>query len=177
MQSETAVPVGSEQANRAIADAEIGATSALYQQNPITTPVATPVANGDGAPRRLISRDAIRGRPTRRYMEIVVPEWDNATVRIQNLTADERDSYEESFYKLNRRTGEKEQNLTHMRARLTRMSVVDDNGALIFTDEDEGWLGEQDAAALDRIFTASARFSRISKVDIEDDVKNSKRTR
>ncbi len=55
----------------------------------------------------------------------------------------------------------------NFRARLTALTVCDENGATLFSESDVSALGAKSCAALDRIFEASAKLNRLMKEDYE----------
>ncbi len=103
--------------------------------------------------------------------DIFVPEWKNKWYRVRGLTGNERDNYEQSMFttKGNRMVPK----LALATARLVSLSVVDEAGKLIFTEDDVRELGRKSAAALQRVYELARRLSGLSEQDVEDLVKNS----
>jgi hypothetical protein len=98
---------------------------------------------------------------------IQVPEW-NFSVRIRSMSGEERDAFESSI------AGEgKKMNTQNIRAKLVMLTVVNGKGERIFTREQIEALGKKSAAALNRVYEASAKLSAITKADVEDLAKNS----
>lgn len=97
---------------------------------------------------------------------VKVPEW-GGEVKVRGLTATERDVFDQSI------VSEDERDLTNIRARLTILCVVDDDGGRVFTNEDAALLGEKSGAAVDRLFEAAQRLSGMRNRDIEELAKNS----
>jgi len=64
-------------------------------------------------------------------------------------------------------------NLANVRARLCAISIVDETGKRMFSDEDVRALGRKSAAALDRVFAAAQRLSGLTDEDVEELAKNS----
>lgn len=185
MESVNPIPVGSEQAARVAVPSDPNPLAAMAPPGGSSAPtpgdqlaaaterVLVALDKIDGTPRRLLRKEDLRGKNTRRYMILEPPVGSEyPAVRFQALSGAEREEYEESFNVTDRKTGVERQVLKHMRVRLVRMTAVDENGALVFNAEDEGWLNEQDGAFIDWMFTASARFSKIAKRDTEAEVKN-----
>lgn len=92
-----------------------------------------------------------------------IDEWD-ATVHVRELTAAERDAYEQSIVA---REGEP-MNLRNIRARLVALTLVDDKGERIFTDEQAEALGRKSGRVLDRLFDVAQRLNKMRKQDVED---------
>jgi hypothetical protein len=59
-------------------------------------------------------------------------------------------------------------NLRNIRAKLVALTVVDEDGNRIFSDEDAEALGKKSAAALDRIFAVAQRLSGLRPEDVEE---------
>ena len=118
----------------------------------------------------MLSRDDIMRADDCKTESVDVPEW-GGTVLVRALSGSARDDWEASFVdRSGKKAKVKPQNI---RARLAVRSIVDENGNRIFSDDDAERLGEKSAAALERIFVAASRLSRIGEEDIEDLEKNS----
>mgnify|MGYP000058895051 CR=1 FL=1 len=118
----------------------------------------------------ILNRDGILGCIDVQIETVEVPQW-KGSVYIKSLNGKERDAFESAC--LTGRGTRKELNLVNMRARLVAVSVVDEDGKLIFTEEDVQALGEKNAGALDLIFTAAQRLSGLGQKDVEELTKNS----
>jgi len=119
----------------------------------------------------LLTREAILAAEDLPTEQVPVPEW-KGDVLVRSLTGVERDAFEESLY-----TGQgkdRQQNLSNLRARLAALTVVDENGNRVFSDDDAAQLGEKSAAALDVVFSVAQRLSGLSARDVEKLTKNSK---
>lgn len=125
----------------------------------------------------LLSRDQILEAQDIETEDVEVPEW-QGTVRVKGLTGEERDSFEAACMmerpsydakgKQVRGRTEMARNLANTRAKLVARSVVGEDGERLFTDHDVAVLGQKSAAALERVFDAAARLSRLSDEDIEE---------
>jgi len=93
---------------------------------------------------------------------VEVPEW-GGDVYVRTLTGTERDAFEQSMVHKKNKT-----NLANVRARFAVLTVCDDSGQRLFTDEDAKELGTKSAAALDRVFEVAQRLNGFSKEDAED---------
>lgn len=98
-----------------------------------------------------------------------VPEW-GGDVIVRALTGTERDQFEAGFIKEGGKQGE--MTLENTRARLVALSVVDDSGQRLFSIDDIDLLGQQPAAALDRVFFVARRLSHLSNEDLAALVKS-----
>jgi hypothetical protein len=102
---------------------------------------------------------------------VFVPEW-GGTVYVRNLNGKGRDAFEGSRIRI------KENNKVEMvhdntRARLLALTVCDEAGTLVFSEEDIEALGEKNAATLDKLFDVAQRLSGLRPQDLEQKVKNS----
>jgi hypothetical protein len=127
-------------------------------------------SNTSDAPLTLLTRDEILKSDDIQYEVVDVPEW-GGKVRVRALTGTQRDAFESSMV-----VGEgKKQKVTtaNIRAKLVQLTLVDMNGAQVFSIADINFLGAKSAAALDRVYEVSARLSKISKEDVEELAGNS----
>jgi hypothetical protein len=90
--------------------------------------------------------------------ELYIAEW-GTSVTVRALTALERERFEERYAEA-KQSGQ-------IRALVAVMACRNEDGDLIFTEEDIPSLAQKSAAALIRIYDASIRISAISKEDIE----------
>ncbi|MCI0685728.1 MAG: hypothetical protein L0Y54_00605 [Sporichthyaceae bacterium] len=113
----------------------------------------------------LLSRDAILAANDIRTVDVAVPEWSGA-VRLRTLTGAERDAFETASV----RTSGKHvhTNLVNLRARLVAACAVDEHGARLFSEADVKALGAKSSAALDRLFDAARKLSRIGEDDVAE---------
>jgi hypothetical protein len=100
------------------------------------------------------------------FEDVEVPEW-GGTVRVKVMNGAERDAFEASMITL-RGSGKATMNLINMRAKLAARCLVDDNGALIFGDEDIAVLGRKSASALDRVVAVAKRLNRMDDNDLRE---------
>ena len=118
----------------------------------------------------LLNREAIFAAPDIQTEDVHIPQW-GGTVRVKNLTASERDAFEEST--TTQRGNNLELNRKNFRAKLVALCVVDEEGKRLFDDKDIHKLGAKSAAAMDLLFAAASRLSGISKDDEDELLKNS----
>lgn len=112
-----------------------------------------------------LDRDAIMGASDIESEDVYVPQW-GGTVRVQGLTAADRDAFEQSM--IEGRGKNQRMNLVNFRARLVALTVVDGDGKRLFTDEDVKALGAKSAGALDTIFTVAQKLSGLGDDDVEE---------
>jgi hypothetical protein len=101
--------------------------------------------------------------------DVEVPEW-GGVVRVRALTGAERDAFEAAIIKV--RGKRVDFHLENARALLVAMSVVDEDGNRLFSDEDVKALGRKSAAALDRVASVAMRLSGLTQEDLEELTKN-----
>lgn len=119
---------------------------------------------------QLLTLDQIRNAPTVITEDVPVPEW-GGTVRVKALTAKERDAFEAGLVVgkgKNRRVS-----IDNVRAQLVAASVVDADGKQMFKPADAEWLGDQSAAAINRVYEVAGRLSGVSDDDVEELAGNS----
>jgi len=88
-----------------------------------------------------------------------VPEW-GGIVRVQALSGTARDEYDASM--LRAQPDGSVLRVAGSRAKLVSLSVVKDDGDYMFNEFDIGRLGQQSAAALDRVVEAVIELSALS---------------
>ena len=127
-----------------------------------------------------MTREQILGTPKVEYAEVDlsdIPGW--GVVRIKDLTASERDRIEQSctverlaFGKGGKRKIKKDFTLEGIRAKFVAACVVDESGAPVFSEADVKALGNLNAKALDRIFTAIQDRNGLREEDLDVFVEN-----
>ena len=118
----------------------------------------------------LLSKTAILAAQDLQTEDVEVPEWGGA-VRVRSFTGRERDAFESSMVRGDGR--DRKVDLTNMRARLVGLTVIDETGQRLFTDEEADLLGAKSGAALDRVFAIAQKLNGLSGSDVEELTKNS----
>ena len=118
----------------------------------------------------LLSKTAILAANDLKSEDIEVPEWGGA-VRVRSFTGRERDAFEASMVRGDGK--DRKVDLTNMRARLVGLTVIDEAGQRLFTDEEVDLLGAKSGAALDRVFAVAQKLNGLSGADVEELSKNS----
>lgn len=112
----------------------------------------------------MLTREQILGANDLVFEDVEVPEW-GGMVRVRCLTAAERDAFEAAIM---RQTASGVQvEMTNLRAKLCAMTIVDEAGNRLFSDEDAKLLGQKSAAALQRVFDVAMRLSRFTQTEID----------
>ena len=131
--------------------------------DPATSEPVAPVPE----PLRILGRDEILDSEDLATETVPVPEWGGAVI-VRALTGTERDAYESEIFSLRGQGGGIEYNLQNIRAKLSARTIVDTDGKRLFTDADIIKLGLKSAAALDRVFSAAQRLSRLTAQDVKE---------
>ena len=118
----------------------------------------------------LLSKTAILAANDLKSEDVEVPEWGGA-VRVRSFTGRERDAFEASMVRGEGR--DRKVDLTNMRARLVGLTVIDETGQRLFTDDEVDLLGAKSGAALDRVFAVAQKLNGLSGADVEELSKNS----
>ena len=118
----------------------------------------------------LLSKTAILTAQDLQTEDVEVPEWGGA-VRVRSFTGRERDAFEASMVRGEGR--DRKVDLTNMRARLVGLTVIDETGQRLFTDEEVDLLGAKSGAALDRVFAVAQKLNGLSGADVDELSKNS----
>lgn len=99
--------------------------------------------------------------------EVNIPEW-GGFVYIRKMNGMERDRWE-----LKTSNAVEKPMQANIRASLCAMTVCDDKGKRLFTDNQIDALGKKSAIALDRCFAAAKELNKLNDNDIEELEKNS----
>lgn len=105
--------------------------------------------------------------------ELEVPEWD-MWVRVSSLGGTDRSNYVNSMVKIEHTHGKKGGNtkmtpdLRDAEVRLVSLSLVDESGKRLFSDNQVKDLGRKSAAALGRVGEVAQRLSALGTEDEEE---------
>jgi len=119
-------------------------------------------------------KEQIQSNRSKRVIKAVAtPEWSDAdgSVFVRNLSAKERDRWEAEIVK-----DPKKRDLANLRAKFVALCVCDESGELTFASQDAGWLGDESAGVIDRLWEEGRKISGISDEDDEELVKNCEET-
>ena len=112
-----------------------------------------------------ISADDILGTPDRKHVDVEVPEW-GGTVRLMELSGDDADAF--GGYAQAQRNPDGSQNIKGIRAKLVGLSMVDEKGKRLFSDDAaERKLGKKSGAVLGRLFEEALKLNGMSQ-DAQD---------
>lgn len=124
----------------------------------------------NGVPSRgFMSKADILATPDREYREIDVSKWwgPGRKVRVQSLTAGERDAWEASYVTQGKK-GEQRVNTQTIRAGMVCRSLVDEQNYLMFSLDEVLILQSKHAGAIDAIYTVCAEMNGVTDADVEE---------
>jgi len=113
----------------------------------------------------LLSKDAILAAADINFQTVPVPEW-GGDVKIRSMSGADRDAHELWL------TSQPEKEgggfvLSNLRAHMAALSIVGEDGELLFNEADVVALGKKSAAALDRVYQAIITLNAIGPKDVE----------
>lgn len=116
-----------------------------------------------------LSREDILSAKDLDLTRVEVPEW-GGYVFVRTLTGAERDAFEASVIDPRSRTPK--MLMVNVRAKLASLTVCDDTGKRLFTEEDIEALGGKSASALQRVFDIATEINALTDKDVKSLEKN-----
>lgn len=116
---------------------------------------------------RILTKDNIMNADDIETLPVDVPEWGGSVI-VKSLSGNERDWIESKIYQSSQEKGY----VVDIRAALVAMSVIDESGNRVFTEEDVEWLGKKSAIALNRIADVARKMSGMAVGAEEEAEKN-----
>lgn len=113
----------------------------------------------------MLTREAILSANDLARESLTVPEW-GGDVWVRTLTAAERDTWEQQVRDQTDDSGAVGQR--RLKSMLAVLTVVDNDGARLFADDDVEALDEKSAAAVDRIWQVACRLNGLTDGDVEE---------
>jgi len=98
--------------------------------------------------------------------KINIPEW-GGDVYIRTMSGSERDSWE-----LHAEAQLDKTNSVNVRAKLASLTLCDEKGKRLFSDNQLAALGKKSGKALDRVYSASLKLNKVTDADIKELEKN-----
>ena len=115
----------------------------------------------------LLTKEQILAADRKRTVDVTVKEW-GGTVPLQELSASDRDMWEnESFLMSSDGSGAKF-NPKHARARLVVRCIVDGQGRRMFSDDEVASIGSLSASTMQKLVNAARKLNAISDEDIKE---------
>lgn len=118
---------------------------------------------------KLMTKEQILQTSDREFDTVDVSQWwgPGMIVRVQSLTAGERDEWEASHV-INKKGGDQIVRTQTVRASLVALSLVDDTGHRLFESAEVAVLQTKHAAAINKIYRAAADLSGVTEKDVEE---------
>jgi hypothetical protein len=114
----------------------------------------------------ILKKDDILNAQDSKTVTLEVPEWGGEVI-IATMSGFARDRFEASI--MGKNGG---MNMLNVRAKMVAACLVDEEGNLLFSENDILRLGKKSCAALDRIFEEAQKLNRLGDQDIENLAKN-----
>ena len=113
----------------------------------------------------VLTKEKILAAQDLQVKEVNVPEWGGA-ILVRGLTGTERDKFESSVLRGQGRN--MSVNMENLRSKLVAMSVVDQEGKRLFSDQDALELGKKSAVVLNRIFGIAQALSGLTDDEVSE---------
>lgn len=115
---------------------------------------------------KILTKEEILAAEDLPTQEIEVPEWGGSVI-VRPLTGSERDAFEGSVL---RGVGNKAKvDMTHVRAKLVGLCVINKDGKRLFASQEEViLLGRKNGKVLDRLFQIAQSLSGLSDKAVEE---------
>lgn len=107
----------------------------------------------------LLSKDQILEASDLQTITVSVPEW-GGDVQIRSMTGADRDEFESSMVKTDA-AGNRVADMSNHKAKLVAMTLVDEDGNRMFTQDDVTRLAMKSSAALTRVFESAQELNGI----------------
>ena len=121
------------------------------------------------------TRDMILAADDLNTEDVEVPEW-GVTVRVREMTGTERGAFEKAISKVSTKpdgSTNVEMDAQNMRVQLCAMTIIDEDGKRMFSDNELSLLGGKSAKAIQRLFDVAARLSGIADDAVEEEMEKS----
>lgn len=105
----------------------------------------------------VLSKDAIKQATDYKVEKVSVPEW-GGDVYLKTLSGTERDAFEEGYA---------EQKMKNFRARFLVLTLCDESGERMFSDDEAADLGGKSAVVLNRLFDAAWALNAFRTEDVD----------
>ncbi len=104
--------------------------------------------------------------------DVPVPEW-GGTVRVRGLDGEASTKFSAGMVKLNSQGEVESVAMDNFMAKLVSITVINENGQLLFSEADVNALGRKSAKALKRVSDVASELSGIEAKKNQDVAKNS----
>ena len=118
----------------------------------------------------MLSRDQFFAGSTLPQETVTVPQLGGELI-VRGLTGFARDRFEASMV-MQPRGGTRQVKTENIRAKLVALTVVGDDGTLLFTDDDVSAIGAVRADVIELLFDVAMRLSGMTPADVDELSKN-----
>ena len=115
----------------------------------------------------LLTKEQILAADRKRTIDVPVKEW-GGSVRLQELSASDRDMWESESFVMASDGQDARFNPKHARARLVVRCIVGSDGARMFSDDEVASVGSLSASTVQKLFNAARKLNAISEADIKE---------
>jgi hypothetical protein len=115
----------------------------------------------------ILSKEQILAADRKRTVDVPVKEW-GGSVRLQELSASDRDMWESESFLVAADGASARFNPKHARARLVVRCIVDDIGRRMFADDEVAAIGSLSASTVQKLFNAARKLNAISEGDMKE---------
>jgi len=116
--------------------------------------------------KKTLSRSDILNATSRLKTETIeLPEWGGSVV-VRELTGAERDAWEASI--ITSDGAQSPETMRNVRAKLIVKTIIDDEGELLFTDDDIDRVGALSGSTLNKIFEVACRLSALTAAEMDE---------
>lgn len=112
-----------------------------------------------------LTRDQILAAADIRIEEVKVPDW-GGSVFVKGMSGAERDRFEASIIVQRGKT--QSFNLNNVRAKLCSLTICNEQGDPVFTEQDVAALSAKSASALQTVFAVAQRLSGLGDDDVKE---------
>jgi len=116
---------------------------------------------------KLLTKEQILSADRKKFEDVAVKEW-GGTVRLQELSASDRDQWESEQITVQADGTGVKFNPKHARARLIVRSLVDEGGKRLFKDDEVASLGSLSASTMQKLFKKAMALNAISADDMKE---------
>jgi hypothetical protein len=117
-----------------------------------------------------LTRDQILEANDLKTEEVQVPEW-GGSVKIRTMTGADRNAFEASMVTTSP-DGTRKADMSNLKAKLCAVTIVGDDGNLLFSADEVGRLAMKSAAALERVFDAAQALNALGAKAEDEAAKN-----
>lgn len=116
----------------------------------------------------LLTKDKVKDAKDFNLEQIDVPEWEeDGFLYVKTVSAHERDQLDNMLFDFNPETGQVSRNAEDFRTKWVLHTACDEEGNLIFSQDDLTWLRKKSSKPIQRVFDASQRLNGVNRREQE----------